>query len=118
MEGLAFYLTEEENRKVIAIIRKNFRAAEFYMEAFDPFFITMSSYIKTKDPLDKKASSLLKWGIKCGKEMETWEPGIRYIGEEAVVDKGRDRFSLFNRIMFLLIPVMRKMTKIIHLKFE
>jgi len=118
MEGLSFYLTEEENRKVIAIIRKNFRNAEFYMEAFNPFFITMCSYIKTKDPLDKKASGLLKWGIKSGKEMETWEQGIRYIGEEAVVDKGRDRFSLFNRIMFLLIPVMRKMTKIIHLKFE
>ena len=50
MEGLSFYLTEEENKKVIAIIRKNFRAAEFYMEAFDPFFITMSSYIKTKKP--------------------------------------------------------------------
>ncbi len=118
MEGLSFYLTEEENRKVIAIIRNNFRDAEFYTEAFDPFFITMCSYIKTKDPLDKKASSLLKWGIKSGKEMETWEQGIRYIGEEAVVDKGRERFSLFNRIMFSLIPVMRKMTKIVHLKFE
>ena len=118
MEGLSFYLTKEENRKVIAIIRKNFRDAEFYMEAFDPFFITMCSYIKTKDPLDKKASGLLKWGIKNGKEMETWEQGIRYIGEEAVVDKGRERFSLFNRIMFSLIPVMRKMTKIVHLKFE
>ena len=118
MEGLSFYLTEEENRKVIAIIRKNFRDAEFYMEAFDPFFITMCSYIKTKDPLDKKASGLLKWGIKNGKEIESWEQGIRYIGEEAVVDKGRERFSLFNRIMFSLIPVMRKMTKIVRLKFE
>ena len=46
MEGLSFYLTEEENRKVISIIRKNFKDADFYMEAFDPFFITMCSYIK------------------------------------------------------------------------
>lgn len=118
MEGLSFYLTEEENKEVLAIIRKSFRRAEFYMEAFDPFYITLCSYIKSKDPLDKKASGLLKWGIKCGKKMETWEQGIHYIGEESVVDKGRERFSLFNRIMFLLIPVMRKMTKIIHLKFE
>jgi len=118
MEGLSFYFTEEENRKVISIIRENFKDAEFYMEAFDPSFITLCSYIKTKDPLDKKATGLLKWGIKCGKKMETWEQGIYYIGEEAVIDKGRERFSLFNRIMFLLIPVMRKMTKIIHLKFN
>ena len=41
MEGLSFYLTEEENRKVIEIIRENFKDAEFYMEAFDPFFITI-----------------------------------------------------------------------------
>jgi O-methyltransferase involved in polyketide biosynthesis len=118
MEGLSFYLTDEQNKKVISIIRQNFREVEFYMEAFDPFYITMCSYIRGKDPLDKKASGLLQWGIKSGKEMETWEQGIHYIGEEAVVDRGRNRFSLFNRIMFLLIPVMRKMTKIIHLKFE
>jgi len=118
MEGLSYYLTEEENRKVISIIRKNFKDVEFYLEAFDPFFITLISYMKAKDPLDKKASGLFIWGIKSGKEMETWEQGIRYIGEEAVVDKGRDRFSLFNRIMFSLIPVMRRMTKIVHLKFD
>jgi hypothetical protein len=78
----------------------------------------MCSFIKAKDPLSEKASNLLKWGIKCGKKIEMWEQGIRYIGEEAVVDKGRERFSLFNRIMFSLIPVMRGMTKIVHLKFE
>ena len=88
------------------------------MEAFDPFFITMCTFMKSKDPLDKKAVNLLKWGIKNGKKMESWEQDIHYIGEESVVNKGRDRFPLFNRIMFSLIPVMRKMTKIVHLKFE
>jgi hypothetical protein len=88
------------------------------MEAFASFFKNLISYIKKKDSLDKKASGLMKWGIKSGKEMETWEQDIRYIGEEAVIDKGRERFSLMNRIMFSLIPVMRKMTKIVHLKFE
>jgi O-methyltransferase involved in polyketide biosynthesis len=117
MEGLAFYLTEEQNRKIISIIRENFKEAEFYMEAFDPFFITMCSYFRSKDPLDKKAASLLRWGIKSGKEMEQWKPGICYIGEQAVVDKGRQHFPLVNRIMFTLIPVMRRMTKIIHLRF-
>ena len=118
MEGLSVYLTEEENRKVISIIRKNFKEADFYMEAFASFFTNLISYMKKKDSLDKKASGLMKWGIKSGKEMETWEQDIRYIGEEAVIDKGRERFSLMNRIMFSLIPVMRKMTKIVHLKFE
>jgi O-methyltransferase involved in polyketide biosynthesis len=117
MEGLSFYFTEEENRNVINIIRENFKKAEFFMEAFDPFFITMCSYFKSKDPLDKKAANLLKWGIKKGKEMEQWEPGICYIDEQAVVDKGRQHFPLVNRIMFTLIPVMRRMTKIIHLRF-
>jgi len=117
MEGLSFYLTEEQNRTVISIIRQNFTEAEFYMEAFDPFFITMCSYFKSKDPLDKKAANLLQWGIKSGKEMEAWQPGVRYVGEQAVVDKGRQYFPLVNRIMFALIPVMRRMTKIVHLSF-
>jgi len=117
MEGLSFYFTEEENRKIIAIIRENFKEAEFYMEAFDPFFITMCSYFRTKDPLDQKAVNLLTWGIKRGKEMELWQPGIRYVGEQSVVEKGRKHFPLVNRIMFALIPVMRRMTKIVHLSF-
>jgi len=57
-------------------------------------------------------------GNKSGKKMGSWEQSIHYIGEESAVNKGRDRFPLFNRIMFSLIPVMRKMTKIVHLKFE
>ena len=117
MEGLSFYLTEDENRKIVSIIRENFKDAEFYMEAFNPFFITMCSYFRTKDPLDKKAVNLLKWGIKSGKEMDLWQPGIRYIGEQSVVEKGRQHFPLVNRIMFTLLPVMRRMTKIIHLRF-
>jgi|GEM_PF-1441519 len=31
MEGLSFYLTEEENRKVISILLENFKDAEFYI---------------------------------------------------------------------------------------
>jgi hypothetical protein len=49
--------------------------------------------------------------------MELWQPGICYVGEQSVVERGREHFPLVNRIMFALIPVMRRMTKIIHLRF-
>jgi O-methyltransferase involved in polyketide biosynthesis len=118
MEGLSFYFTEEENRRVLSIIMKNFPEAEFFMEAFHPLFIKICSFTVSKDPLDKKASSLLKWGIKSGKKIEDWFEGVRFIEEEYVINKGRERFSLSNRILFALIPLLPKMTKIIHLQFE
>jgi len=118
MEGLSFYLTETENRKVVSIIRQNFKNADFFVEVFHPFFITMCAYIKSKDPLDKKAVNLLRWGIKNSRTFETWEQGIRLVGEQPVIERGRNLFSLKNRIMFTLFPILRRMTKIVHLKFE
>jgi len=118
MEGLSFYFSEEENRRVLSIIKENFSGAEFYMEAFHPLFIKLCSFTISKDPLDKKASSLLKWGIKNGKNIEDWFEGVRFIEEEYVINKGRERFSLVNRILFVLIPLLPRMTKIIHLRFE
>lgn len=118
MEGLSFYLTEAENRKVVSIIRQNFNRADFFVEVFHPFFITMCAYIKSKDPLDKKAVALLRWGIKNSRDFETWEPGIRFVSEQPVIEKGIRHFPLMNRILFTLLPIMRRMTKIVHLKFE
>jgi len=118
MEGLSYYFTEREIKQLLLLIKNHFPGAHLFMEAFHPLFVKLCSLPISKDPLDKKAASLLRWGICCGKEIESWFEGIHYIGEEYVVNRGRERFSTINRILFCLVPIMSRMTKIIHLEFD
>ncbi len=74
--------------------------------------------MRSKDPLDKKATGLLKWGVKSGKEIEKWFDGVRFLEEQYVINKRREVFPLGNRIFFVLFPLLPKMTKVIRLDFE
>ncbi len=118
MEGLAYYFAEDEVRQMLSIIKNNFPGAGLAMETFHPLYIKMATKMRSKDPLDKKATGLLKWGVKSGKEMETWFDGVRFLEEQYVINKRRNIFPLGNRVLFALIPLLPKMTKVIRLNFE
>jgi O-methyltransferase involved in polyketide biosynthesis len=118
MEGLSYYFTENEVKKMLSIIKNNFQGGELAMEAFHPFYIKMTTRMRSKDPLDKKITGLLKWGIKSGKEIEGWFDGVRFLEEQYVINKRREVFPLANRVFFALLPAMTKMTKVIRLNFN
>jgi len=116
-EGLSFYFSEEENRRMLGIIRDHFSDAECLMEIFHPWFIKMSANRKYDDPISTRAATLLKWGVKSGRELETWYDGLEFIEEWFVVKRALYRFPLVIRILFTVVPVMAKMNKIVHLRF-
>jgi O-methyltransferase involved in polyketide biosynthesis len=116
-EGLSFYFSEDENRQMLGIIRDHFSEAECLMEILHPWFIKMSANRNYQDPVSTKAATLLKWGVKSGRELETWFDGLEFIEEWFVVKRALYRFPLSIRIMFTLIPVMARMNKIVHLRF-
>ncbi|MCP4199807.1 MAG: class I SAM-dependent methyltransferase [Proteobacteria bacterium] len=117
MEGLAYYFEEREVKEMLSIIVDNFPGAELAMEAFHPFYIKMTPKMGSKDPLDKKVTGLLKWGIKSGAEIEDWFDGVRFVEEQYVINKRREAFPLVNRIFFTLLPFLTKATKVIRLNF-
>ena len=118
MEGFSYYFHEKEVRTMLSTIREHFPGAELAMEAFDPFYIKMSGRMGSKDPLDKKATGLLKWGIANGRALEAWFEGVHFVEEQYVVAKKPEVFPLIYRILFAFLPFMTKMTKIIYLKFD
>ena len=59
-----------------------------------------------------------KWGVKSGRELETWFEGLEFIDEWFVVKQALYRFPLVIRILFTLVPVMARMNKIVHLRFS
>jgi len=116
-EGLLCYFTEEENKLILGIIRDHFSEAECLIEIFHPWVIKMSSNRKYKDPISTRAGTLFKWGVKSGRELETWFEELAFIEEWFVVKRALNRFPLIIRMLFTLVPVMARMNKIVHLRF-
>jgi len=122
IEGLSFYFTEEENRKMLGIIADHFPGAECLMEILASWYIkmiTMSAGKKTyKDPLDNKVALLLKWGVNCGSELNGWMKGMRFAGQWFVTQKRMEAFPLLFRCFCAVIPALSRVNKIVRLVFE
>ncbi len=122
IEGLSFYLTEEENRQMLKIIQESFPNSECLVEIMAAWYVKMMMKIMKKkkydDTLDNKAGALLKWGVNRGRELESWSDRIRFVEEWFVIRKKLSAFPFHLRMMFLLIPFLTKANKIVHLKFS
>ncbi len=116
-EGLCFYFCEDENKKLLKMIKDNFHGAEFLMESFHPLYIK-SVKKKYDDPMIDRATLLLKWGIKSGKELESWFDEIKFVKDRYVITEDIKKFPKSIRILFTVMPFLKKTSKITHLKFR
>jgi O-methyltransferase involved in polyketide biosynthesis len=112
-EGVLMYFSEKEVKDLLATIGKRFPGAEMLLEAMSPFIAKRTN----KHPDVKKYNATFKWGIKTGREMDAWNLGIRFVGEEYYFDRHLDQQPFALRIL-ANIPAMRKMMKIIHIRFD
>lgn len=119
IERLSFYFTEEENKKMLAIIAKNFPGAECLVEIMAAWYVNMVLKMAMKknynDALDNKAGALVRWGINSGRELECWPGSIRFIEEIFVIRRQVSAFPWRFRLMFMLVPVLTKANKIVRL---
>jgi O-methyltransferase involved in polyketide biosynthesis len=121
IEGLSLYLTEKENRQMFDGIRRHFPGAECLIELMADWnakmLIKTAQKIKYDDALDNKTAALVKWGINKSREIETWSPGINFVEEWFVVRRNLSVFPWKIKILFFLLPVLSKATKIAHFRF-
>lgn len=121
IEGLSFYFTEEENRRLLAIMQEHFPGADCLIEIMAAWyvgmFLKMAKKKKYEDSLDNKAAALLKWGANSGRELESWSDKIHFIEEWFVARRKPSAFPWQIRLMFGLLPVLSKSNKVVHLQF-
>ena len=121
IEGLSFYFTEDENRRLLKIINDNFPGAECLIEIMAAWFVKMTAKSAGKktydDPLETKAAGLVKWGANSGRELEAWSDKIRFVEEWFVARSNLSAFPWQIRLMFYLVPVLAKSNKVVHLRF-
>lgn len=121
IEGLSFYFTEEQNRRMLAIMEQHFPGAECLIELMCGWNAKMLLKTAQKknydDELDNKTAALVKWGINEARELETWSKGIGFVEEWFVARRSLAAFPWQFKLMFYLLPALSKATKIAHLRF-
>lgn len=109
-EGLSMYLEEEEIRKLIVALKKNFPGSEIFIEAISPFMARHTEL----HPTVSKTSATFKWGVKSLKELESWEDGIHMIEEWFYLDRYPSRWGWIRFARFF--PGVRESAKVGRLK--
>ena len=119
MEGLFYYLSKDENRNLLRSLKENFPESHLLIESLHPLFIRSASGKTYKNSLNTNVSSMLKFGVKSGREIEAWDPaGIKFIEEWSVINRARNRFPLHFRLLFSLFPILTRSNKVMHLCFQ
>ena len=115
-EGLSYYFTESENKALISTIKQNYPGAEYVFDTLHPLFLKLYKEKKQNGHVRNKVFTLMKWGVKSGKELESLVDGVHFVEEWSVVNSGKDRFPIFMRLLFFIFPILTRSKKIILLR--
>lgn len=112
-EGILMYFTRDQVKDLMAMLTGAFPKAEMFFEMMTPTLVKKSS----KHDTLRKIDAVFKWGITCGKEMETLVPGIQFIYEWNYFDFHRDRWRWM--AWAAKIPAFRNRfnNRIVYLRF-
>lgn len=105
IEGLLIYFQEDEVRELLNKLVDAFPGAEMLCEVTTPLLVRRHKQHPKFVPF--------KWGVKSGREMEEFNPKIKYITEWNFYDYHQDRRKQAK------IRLTRKSSgRIVHLKFQ
>lgn len=95
-EGLLMYLSEEQVKELILMIRDSFGHSTF---VFDAYSKTTSKYAKYQKSL-KNTGAQIKWGVNSPKEIENFGMGITHIETKYLTDYDLKSLNSYYRFMF------------------
>lgn len=107
-EGVFPYFEEEQVKGLFFTIQKNFPGAEIACDAQTPFIIWANNLQLTV----ARVKARLHWGLKQGKDVETWGDGIRLLDEYFFFDTEEPRMRPYRWMR--RIPLLGRSTGIFH----
>jgi O-methyltransferase involved in polyketide biosynthesis len=99
-EGVFPYLQEQDLRRTFGILAERFPGSELAFDALTKFSIRLHNM----HPLLRKAGARLNWGLDGGRDLERWDPRIRWIETWKYFDHFEPRLGGNNLMRF--VPVM------------
>ena len=107
-EGVFPYFEEVQIKSLVLKIRDTFPGAELVCDAHTPFVILMDNL----QLAFSKVNARLRWGLKHGKDVESWGDGIRMLEEWFYFGTDEPRVRAYRWMRN--IPLMGKSTGIFH----
>ncbi len=91
-ETVFVYFEEAQVKSLVFSLRDHFPGAELVFDAFSPFDVWVGNR-QLSLSASKIAAGLLKWGLRRGREMESWGAGIRMLDQWGYFDQPEPRLA-------------------------
>lgn len=115
-EGLFMYFQPDEIRYLFQTLATRFPGAELIFQSTSPDFVGR----KRQVPGVRETPATFGWGINHGRQVEEFDPNIRFIDEWYLIDRHRSRWGNL-RYLTLMPPVrnyVRRSMKFTRVKFD
>jgi O-methyltransferase involved in polyketide biosynthesis len=76
-EGVLMYFEEAQVRSLVLMLRDQFPSSELAFDAFSPFLVRMNNLRISRT----KIGARYQWGLKRGRDLESWGDGIALLSE-------------------------------------
>ena len=107
-EGVLQYFEEAEVKSLVLMLLERFPGSELVCDAVTPYAVWLNNLkISTT-----KISARYHWGLKQGKDLESWGNGIRLLDEWFYFDNPEPRLSSSRWMRY--IPLFAKASGIFH----
>jgi O-methyltransferase involved in polyketide biosynthesis len=107
-EGVLPYFEEAQVKSLVLTLQQHFSGAELVCDAMTPFMI----WANNLQLVYLKISARLHWGLKHGKDVESWNDGIGLLAEWFYFDHSEPRLSNLKWMRYF--PLLAKATGIFH----
>jgi O-methyltransferase involved in polyketide biosynthesis len=107
-EGVFMYFEEAQIKSLALMLRDRFPGAELVFDAFSPFLVRMNNLRLART----KMGARYYWGLKRGKDLESWGNDIRLLDEWFPFDRPEPRLAQLRWMRY--IPLLAKVMGIFH----
>ena len=88
-EGVLMYFTGAQVKSLVLTLLEHFPGAELVFDAYSPYLVRMNNLRLSLT----KFGARYYWGLKSGKELESWDPGISLLDEWSYFDRPEPRLD-------------------------
>jgi O-methyltransferase involved in polyketide biosynthesis len=99
-EGVFPYFEEVDVKRLILALQERFPGAESIFDAMSPFL----AWLHNLELAAQRLEARLHWGLRQGRELEAWSPGIRLLDEWFYYDEPEPRLGA-HRLLGKIPPV-------------
>ncbi|MFX1336713.1 MAG: class I SAM-dependent methyltransferase [Promethearchaeota archaeon] len=111
-EAVLMYLPKTDVQSLFQKLSISFPNAEIIFDVYTNFMVKEAN----KNIGLKEFQAEFKWGVNDLHDIEKWAPKLRLINEWSFFNNKEARVGIFKILRF--IPFIRKMSRIVHFRFE